>query len=212
MKWKPFLAITLTAAVIFSGCHSPEAQGSTENLQTSSESQGVPEETPAEDMQEEESLDFLRREAGIYEYKGLIFEGEYFTSINPNTNLPVKTFYVDNNSLDKEPGLSLYKAAFDIATLFRCNDVEKIKKYFDNEEDFNFELSTGELNDKIEPLPIPDKPFLMVPMNIIAYKDGFTFIFVTNYSQPDADHFQITMSIFLNEDNEWKVKYISRDG
>ena|GEM_PF-2957178 len=235
---KRILSLLLVITLTLCACTSPEVpeSGETQNPVESVKNSDLPEdveepvesvetqedEKPVKEIQEESKQEeempenvepeeenkqnyySSKSRDGTYEYKGLIFEGTYYTG----TLSPEETFFVDTYSLDKEPGLSMYQAAFDIATLFYCNNTEKIKPYFENEEDYACIIKSSELRGNREPL-ILDNPTPINPHSIISYEseDSFIFSFVFD-SEPDESNRYIDVTIFLNEDNEWKVSYI----
>jgi len=153
---------------------------------------------------------------GSYEYKGFIFKGRYTTRMSPSYNENMElievsdtSFSVDINSLSEEPGLSLYNAAFDIATLFYCNDVEGIKKYFDNEEDYANGISPGVLTGYPAYDTLPSLAPYCINVNEITVGDVyFAFYFLTDYG-PNSTNPDIDLIMFLNKDNEWKVNSVS---
>ena len=164
---------------------------------------------------EEPSFDFESIE-GTYDYKGFVFKGKYCKWFYFDNNGDViymsdEDFILDIESLNEEPGLSLYNAAFDIATLFYCNDVEGIKKYFDNEEDFNYYLGTNEMGERRPKVTI-ESPLPLITREIITGDDGFLFLMyikVENFDPEDYSAPDIEIYLFLNEDNKWKTSSIS---
>ena len=155
-----------------------------------------------DEQQETDAPQEFTRVEGTYEYKNHIFEVIY------NTDSRSEWFHVDNNSLNKEPGLSLYNAAFHLVNAFANNDTEELRKHFENEEDFNKMIDFNYMSSKVK---TSEHSLDLRPYNIIGHvgEDGFDFIFGIYPEDPDMESLKyIYVYMYLNENDEWKTSWI----
>ena len=142
----------------------------------------------------------FERVEGIFEYKGIIFKGHYEGT----------SFFVDTQSLNEtEEGLRLMQDSYSAMIAYLYNDVDELLKYFDNEEFIKaqkeyMENFSHKETDKISELRLNHISFAVKsdePYFLLSYIPIFT-------SGRGGGPFYTLLEMYLNENGDWKIKYI----
>ncbi|MCL1823193.1 MAG: hypothetical protein FWG44_03230 [Oscillospiraceae bacterium] len=198
---KRIFALFLAIALFVCGCAPPEEPESRE-AQELVESQNITKKTPPEngqeEKQEEESIQFIK---GTYEYKGMIFSGEYHRYDSH------ETFHIDKNSFLETPGLFLLEFSLSAAMAFISNDIEKLEELFGDKEQYekylDYFLDCSDGSDRLTHLS-----FYYAYMTEKGIALGY-IASIASIDYPDDRSMDgypgIDMDIYMNDKGEWKL-------
>jgi hypothetical protein len=210
MKNKPWVCffIAIISVVLLAGCVGEDSGGVGV---VESVDKGQEEELIGNDEEEieNESTDTPQQMNDTHEYKGITFIGEYRMTTGQNTD-EYKVFFINNDFLLSGGGLNIYDVAYNVALAFVTEDNESIAQYLSDHDSWS-----GWSIPKLQPdMSILNfKHLQLYRATTSNYIDYISVMFHAFYnlfnSTEDGVSVYIGMNIFLNDENEWKIEFIS---
>jgi len=203
-KFSLFIAVAMMFALVFAGCAGDETDvgGEVEPIDE------VQAETPRGDdsveLSGEEELPESFQEKDTFEYRGITFTGKY------EEHRLGEIFHVDRDCLYFGEGMQLFYRSFDAALAFIGADTERILGYFDNEDSPDYSHEQANILNRMKSIMLRH-----VYYDVTRNNGLFSIHYFANFYPPhdvDYEHdtgFFVSMDMYLDDDNNWKLYYIA---